>query len=260
MEKSTNAAPSTEIVRRKAHLPKNKKLFWMFHVFGFLFIALGTVLLPVWSGTNLPWRDFGANYFSLIFFFVIIVYIIGYLIRQIIRESKTPIKILTVFEAGFFFAVAIGSIMQHFDSVSIGGPGTIVGIAFWSRGFVYIVKAYLCKHEEGDKYPLWMLIFSIGLVSFGSVMIANRVFSITHVVWVVSVTIALIGMFLIFLGFISKPKVDKALIALKREQKKIKKQERELLKSKKKASKLEGKTEKMIDDEDEPLALEAPKE
>lgn len=256
MEKTTSATPSTEIAKKKAHLPRNKKLFWMFHVFGLLFLALGTVLLPVWSGTTLPWKNFGANYFSLIFFFVIIVYILGYLIKQIIRESKTPIKILTVFEAGFFFAVAIGSIMQHFDSVSIGGPGTIVGIAFWSRGFVYIVKAYLCKHEENDKYPLWMLICSIGLVSFGSIMIANKLFSITHVVWIVSCTIILIGLFLIFLGLVSKPKVDKALLALKREQKKIKKQEKELLKSKKKAIKLEGK----VEIESETLALEAPKE
>lgn len=258
---NATVAPATEAIKKKAHLPRNKKFFWMFFVIGTLLLLLGGALLPVWSNVDVPWKDFGTRLFSLIFFFVILIYIIGYLLRQIIRESKTAIKILTVFEAGFFFAVAIGSILQYFDSASIGGPGTIVGMAFWSRGFVYIVKAYLCKHEEGDKYPLWTLILSIGLVSLGSVMIANKLFSITHVVWVVSVTILLVGAFMILLGFISKPKVDKALLALKREQKKIRRQEKELAKAQKRAerleSKVEGESEKKAD---EVLSLEAPKE
>ena len=92
-------------------------------------------------------------------------------------------------------------------------------------------------------------------------MIANKLFSITHVVWVVSVTILLVGAFMILLGFISKPKVDKALLALKREQKKIRRQEKELAKAQKRAerleSKVEGESEKKAD---EVLSLEAPKE
>ncbi|MBO5374246.1 MAG: hypothetical protein J6A54_02200 [Clostridia bacterium] len=235
--------PNADTIRKKSHLPRNKKFFWIFFVLSAIFLGLGVMLLPVWENTSLPWNDFGARFFSLIFSIIIIFYIVGYLFKQIFKEQKTAIKILTVFEAGFFFAVAIGSIMQYFDSASIGGPGTIVGIAFWSRGFVYIVKAYLCKHEENDEYPLWMLIFSVGLVSLGSIMIANTLFTTSLVIWVVAITLLVVALIFLVFGFVSKPKVDKALKALKKEQKKIKKQEKELLKSQKRAQKLEGKVE-----------------
>ena len=148
--KIQEATPVVEAIKKKSHLPRNKKMFWMFYILSALFLALGGALLPVWGETDVPWKNLGDKFFSLILSFVILVYILGYLIRQIIREGKVAIKVLTVFEAGFFFAVALGSFMQNIDSASIGGPSTIVGIAFWSRGFVYIVKAYLCKHVEGD--------------------------------------------------------------------------------------------------------------
>lgn len=248
MKKPTNQESTssvTEAVKKKSHLPKNKKLFWVFFIFSALLLGLGGALLPVWKDTDVLWKDLGDKFFSLILSIVIIVYIIGYLMKQIIRESKVAIKILTVFEAGFFFAVAVGSFMQYFDSASIGGPSTIVGIAFWSRGFVYIVKAYLCKHEEDDKYPLWTLILSIGLVSLGSVMIANKMFTTEHVVWVVSITLIVVGFIMFCLGIISKPKVDKIALALKKEQKTLKKQEKELLKAEKAVSKTKKKADKL---------------
>ncbi len=245
MSTTTPSTPTTDKIKKKAHLPRNKKFFWMFFVLSALFLVLGGAILPVWESTNVPWKNFGNEFFSLIFFAVILIYIVGYLIKQIVRESKTAIKILTVFEAGFFFAIAIGSILQYFDSASIGGPGTIVGIAFWSRGFVYVVKAYLCKHEEGDKYPLWTLILSIGLITLGSIMIANDIFTTEHVIWIVSCTLILISLVFLFLGFISKPKVDKAQLALKREQQKLKKQEKELKKQEKLVEKTQKRTESL---------------
>lgn len=245
MEKTNNNLPNADTIKRRARIPRNKKYYWVFFVLSLAFLVLGVALLPTWREADVFWNSLGTKYFNLIFFFIVILYIIGYLMRQIIRERKVAIKILTVFEAGFFFAVALGSIMQHFQDAVIGGTAAIVGIAFWSRGFVYIVKAYLCKHDEIDKYPLWMLILSIGLVSLGSVMIANRMFTPTLVIWIVScLLILLAGVFLTF-GFVSKPEVDKAMKAYKKEQKKLKKQEKELAKQEKAVAKAQKKAEKL---------------
>ena len=234
------------ISTKKSHLPKNKRLFWVFFVFSAITLALGVALLPIWNGTNVFWESWGYDFFSLILFFIIFVYIVGFLLKQIIREKKIAVKILTVFEAGFFFAIAIGCIMEQFDLVSVVGPCTIVGAALWSRGFVYIVKAYLCKHDESDKYPLWMLIVSVGLVTLGTIMMANDdVFTTNHIVWAVSCVLILVAVIFLALGFISKPKVDKTIKRLKKQQKKQRQEEKALARQQKKTLKSRKKTEKL---------------
>lgn len=254
-------------IAKKSHLPKNKKFFWLFFIFGIGFAVLGTSLIPVWAGTNLPWESLGNDFFSLIFSLIILVYIVGYLFKRIALEKKVAVKILTVFEAGFFSAIAIGSIMEQYDMVSVAGPCTILGAALWLRGFVYIVKAYLCKHDESDRYPLWMLIVSVGLVTLGSVMITKNIFEVYHILWATGVILIITGIILFVLGFVSKPKVDKALKKLKkqqkiqkREEKALKKQEKKTFKSQEKTAKLEGKIEKKGENEGEALPqLEGPK-
>ena len=77
-------------------------------------------------------------------------------------------------------------------------------------------------------------------------MIANKVFTTEHVVWVVSITLLVVALIMLFLGIVSKPKRDKVALALKKEQKKLKKQEKELAKTKKKADKLETKAEALL--------------
>lgn len=240
---------SKDISTKKSRIPKGKKFFWMFFILGIATLLLGVALLPVWQDTDLPWKDLGNKLFSLIFAAIILVYILGFLIKQVIREKKVAVKILTVFEAGFFFAVALGSIMQYLSLVKIGGPCTIVGAAVWSRGFVYIVKAYLCKHDETDKYPLWMLIVSVGLVTLGSIMMTEEIFTLDIVVWFASCVLILTSIIFIIFGFISKPKLSKeekakkkADALLKKEQKALQKQEKELGKQEKALEKQEKAT------------------
>lgn len=244
---------------KKARLPRNKKFFWFFYILSICSFVIGVALLPVWSGTGVFFESFGNDFFSLLLFFIIIVYILGFLIKQIIKEKKVAVKILTVFEAGFFFAIALGCIMEQFRLGSLVGPCTIVGAALWSRGFVYIVKAYLCKHDEGDKYPLWMLVFSVGLVSLGSIMMTKEVFSTAHIVWASAFILLLLGVIFFFLGVISKPKIDKALKAYKREQKRLKKQEKLTAKQEKRTLKAESRLRR-VEERENPTtpSLEAP--
>ena len=247
---------------RKSRLPKNKRFFWIFYILFIFTLALGVALLPVWAGTGVFWENLGNDMFSMILFFIIIVYILGFLIKQIIKEKKVTVKILTVFEAGFFFAIALGCIMEQFNLVTVVGPCTIVGAALWSRGFVYIVKAYLCKHDKGDKYPLWMLVISVGLVTLGSIMMTKTIFSTHHIVLAVSAILILVAIIFLFLGIISKPKIDKAVKKLKREQKKLKKQEKLREKQEKRTLKAEAKVKKLEARESsgELPALEGPAE
>ena len=210
--KATTEEKLAEATVTRARLPKNKKFFWVFYVLSGLSLLLGVALLPAWKNVNVVWNKLGEDGFSLILCSIIMVYIIGFLIRQVIREAKVPVKILTVFEAGFFFAIAIGCVLQFADLVSIADACTIIGAAVWSRGIVYIVKAYLCKHGESDKYPLWMLILSIGLVTLGTIMIASAViyksplFSQEQLVWFVSISLILGSFVFMTFGIISKPK------------------------------------------------------
>lgn len=212
---------------KKSRIPRNKKFYWVFFLLSLASLALGVALLPVWQNTNVIWKDLGTKLFSMIFFFIILVYILGFLIKQIIREKKTTIKILTVFEAGFFFAIAIGCIMEQFNMASVVGPCTIVGAAIWARGFVYIVKAYLCKHEKSDRYPLWMLVISVGLVTLGTVMMTKEIFNVNHIVWFCACVVLLTGIVFFVLGLASKPKLTKAQKKEKKEQKKLAKAQKE---------------------------------
>ena len=188
---------------KKSRIPRNKKFYWVFFLLSLASLALGVALLPVWQNTNVIWKDLGTKLFSMIFFFIILVYILGFLIKQIIREKKNTIKILTFFEAGFFFAIAICCFMEQFNMASVVGPCTIVGAAIWARGFVYIVKAYLCKHEKADRYPLWMLVISVGLVTLGTVMMTKEIFNVNHIVWLCACVILLAGLVFFVLGFAS---------------------------------------------------------
>jgi signal transduction histidine kinase len=264
---------------KKSRIPKNKRFYWAFYLLSLISLVLGVALLPVWEKTDVVWKDLGTNLISMILFFIIIVYIVGYLIKQIIREKKITIKILTVFEAGFFFAIAIGCIMEQFNMVSVVGPCTIVGAAIWSRGFVYIVKAYLCKHEKTDKYPLWMLVFSVGLVTLGTIMMTKEIFTTRHIVWFSAGLLIVAALVFFVFGVISKPKVDKALQreqkkikkaekeqkALEAEQKKLEKEKKALEKQEKKTEKAKAKNEKTLEEieaekKDAPALLEAKKE
>lgn len=246
---------------RKARIPRNKKFYWAFYILSLISFAVGAMLLPVWQNTDVVWKDLGTQIISMILFAIIIFYILGYLIKQIIREKKVTIKILTVFEAGFFFAIAIGCIMEQFDMASVVGPCAIVGAAIWSRGFVYIVKAYLCKHEKTDKYPLWMLIFSVGLVTFGTIMMVKPIFTTLHIVWFSACVLLLAALVFFIFGMASKPKVDRALKkeqkkikkaekeqkALEAEQKKLEKEKKALEKQEKKTAKAKAKNEKALE-------------
>lgn len=213
--KQTTEQKLAEATVTRAKFPKNKKFFWVFFVLSALSLLVGVALLPAWKNVDVIWNTLSEKSFSLILCSIIMVYIIGFLIRQVIREPKTPVKILTVFEAGFFFAIAIGCVLQFANLVDIADACTIIGAAVWSRGIVYIVKAYLCKHEESDSYPLWMLILSIGLVTLGTIMISSSmiyhrpVFGHEHLVWFVAISLILGSFVFMTFGIISKPKKKK---------------------------------------------------
>ena len=265
---------------RKARIPRNKKFYWAFYLLSLICFVVGAMLLPIWENTDVVWKDLGTKIISMILFAMIIFYILGYLIKQIIREKKVTIKILTVFEAGFFFAIAIGCIMEQFNMASVVGPCAIVGASIWSRVFVYIVKAYLCKHEKTDKYPLWMLIFSVGLVTLGTIMMVKPIFTTLHIVWFSACTLLFAALVFFIFGMVSKPKVDKALLkeqkkikkaekeqkALEAEQKKLEKEKKELEKQEKKTAKAKAKNEKALEaveaekKDAAPALLEAPEE
>lgn len=196
---------------------RKTRLYWSFYVLSAILLLVGIALMPFWKGKNVFWAGLGDRFFSIVLFVFIFTYITGFLIKQMIRERNMSIKILTIFEAGFFFAIAVGCIMQFFNQASLVDSCTIVGAALWSRGFVYIVKAYLFKHDNEDRYPLWMLIVSVGLVTLGSIMMVKQLFPDELIVWIVAVALVLAAICCFVLAILMKPKPDKEKLKLKKE-------------------------------------------
>lgn len=236
---------------------KKSRLFWGFYILGAILLTIGIALMPLWKDKNVFWAGLGDKFFSIVLFVFIFTYITGVLVKQIIKEKYMPVKILTIFEAGFFFAIAIGCIMEFLNKASLVDSCVIVGAALWSRGFVYIVKAYLYKHEKDDKYPLWMLIVSVGLVSIGSIMMVNKLFTDELIVWIVASLLVLASILCFIIGLIMKPAKDKAKLQKKKDKKKQKKLEK---KNKKEQEKLEKKEQEKQQSLPEPVKqIEEPK-
>ena len=78
-----------EIKEEKKNLkPQKTKLFWLYFVASALLITLGIFLLPVWSNSNVFFKDWSNNSIDIILAILIVLYVVFYLLKKVKTGTK----------------------------------------------------------------------------------------------------------------------------------------------------------------------------
>lgn len=191
---------------KKLFQPKKTKMFWLYFIFGILFVLLGVMLMPVWNNVDWAfWKSYGMDIINIVICGCLFLYLFGFLIKKIMK-NKGVVQVLTIIEFVLLALIAVGCVLQQFKVINIGGACAILGLALWCRGVVEIFRAYYHQKGNNQKYPIWWLVISIVLVSFGTYLYARPLFQDITVLWILVIFIFLISAILIIDGFIAKPK------------------------------------------------------
>lgn len=200
------------------------KLFWLYFVFGVILFVPSVMLIPIWKDydVNVFFKNWGYNIVNIIICFAIALYLILVVFKKIISKSNKVVKILTVIEFVLLSLIALGAVFTQFDVLPIKEPGQILGFALWIRGVVEVFRAYyfnkndlLTTDDDKSKtstFTIGNLIVSIILISLGVVMIVTNFITIQIVLWVITLTLSIIGIVIFVLGFVKKPIMVKNII------------------------------------------------
>lgn len=206
--------------------PAKTKWFWVYIVVGILGILLGIMLMPVWS--NCPdwvfWKSWGTTIINMIICVCIVLYLCLYLIKKVTSRSNSVVKVLTIIEFVVLALIALGCVLQQFHVINVGGACAILGLAMWCRGTVEIFRAYYHQHGNNERYPIWWLVISIFLVSFGVYLFAKPLFSDIVVLWFFVVLILVVSIILFVDGFLAKPESRKVKVVKEKKTKSKKNQ------------------------------------
>ena len=185
--------------------PQKSKFFWAYFVLGGLLLTFGVFLLPIWTEFNVFWKGWGEIIINLFMFLLISVYVFGYLLRKLNKEKNKNIIILVVMEMVILLLIAIGCILEMFDTFHIGGPCVILGAALWLRGVVHILKGYFLRHTKKEQPSFALLLLAVVLVTVGTVLVVNPFFDVSHLIWVMASTVIAIGCVCVLWGVLMIP-------------------------------------------------------
>mgnify|MGYP000805301574 FL=1 len=172
-----------KFVNRLLH-PTKTKFFWAYIVVGIIGILLGIMLMPVWDSCPdwVFWRTWGKQIINIIICVCIILYLVFFLLKKIMKRTNGVVKVLTIIEFVILALIALGCILQQFKVINVGGACAILGLALWCRGTVEIFRAYYHQKGNNEKYPVWWLAVAIALVTLGTYIFAKPVFlSLIHI-------------------------------------------------------------------------------
>lgn len=184
---------------------KKTKLFWLYIVAGTI-LFLGAILLaPFWQSTSVPFKDWGAMIVNITMGVALALYLIFYLAKKLLIASNSKIQLLTIIEFIVLTVIALGCFLAQFNILRITQPCMILGIALWARGAIEIVRAYLYRGTADSKYPAWLLVVAIAMVTIGTYIIAAPFFTALHLQWIIVCAIFVFGAFMIYYGIKVKP-------------------------------------------------------
>ena len=191
-------------------LSKQKsKYFWVYIVLGALLMIASIMLMPFWAyvAPDLFFAHWGGNFVKIVIACVIVLYLFGYLIKKVISAQITVVKVLTIIEFTILALVAIGCIVSQFAVFSFD-ISLILALALWMRGTIEIIRVYYYNGASG-KYPMYMLLIAIALVTLGGFIIASNFISSETVLWVATGVAFVFSLIIFVLGFIKNPKSKK---------------------------------------------------
>ena len=191
--------------KMKKLLTFNKtKLFWMYYILAVVCLLAAVVFAPLWSGTDIFFKSWGAKVIDFFIAVLIIVYLCTYLRKKVARGGNGVIKVLTIVEFALLSLIALGCILSQFKVVNIGGPCQIAGLIMWCRGTIEVFRAYYFRGTT-TKYPVWLVAVSVALITLGTYLYIKPLFTAKDLQWALA-AIMLVGMIIfIYAGIVTKP-------------------------------------------------------
>lgn len=193
---------------------KKTKLFWLYLVASALLITLGIFLLPVWSESNVFFKNWSNGSIDIILAVLVVLYIVFYLFKKFeyndIKNSKC-LKIVKTIEICLLFVLSIFCVLEQFKVTDFVGPCFVAGCILYLRGLVLGIKAYLYTHKKTEKYSVFDLIFTFISLTAGTILMIHPFYGETFI-WIISIIILLISVLLIIVGIISIPKKEEKVL------------------------------------------------
>ncbi len=189
---------------KKAFSLKKTKLFWTYYIAAFICLLAAVVFAPLWSKTDLFFKNWGAKVIDLIIAALIIFYLVTYLSKKVARGGNGVIKILTIVEFVLLSLIALGCILSQFKIVNLGGPCEIVGLIMWIRGAIEVYRAYYFRGTS-TKYPAWLVAVAIALITFGTYLYIKPLFQARHLQWALVAVMLVIMIYFIYAAIVTKP-------------------------------------------------------
>lgn len=183
---------------------KKTKAFWLYIVLGIVAIISAIILAPFWLNTDVPFKSWGSSFVNISMGSALVLYLILYLAKKIKNAESSKVQLLCIAEFVVLGIAALGCFLTEFDVLLISRPCIILGIALWSRGSIEVARAYLYR-GAGTKYPSWLLVVAILMITFGTYIFANPWFEAIHLQWIIVSAFAIFGGFLIYYGVRAKP-------------------------------------------------------
>ena len=184
---------------------KKTKAYWLYIALGIVTWIFGILLLPFWGSiwNECPWKSWGTDLVMLFMALVIGLYLFMFLIKKINRY-RGVVQVLTIIEFVLLALIALGLVFSQFNILAIPKqPSVILGLALYCRGVIEIFRAYYYHHS------VWWLVVAILFVTFGVYLMVKPLVQLTLIVWLLAISVIVIGIFLITYGALANPKAKK---------------------------------------------------
>ena len=195
----------------KKIIVKKTKAYWLYIALGIVTLIFGILLLPFWGSiwNECPWKSWGTDLVMLFMAIVIGLYLFMFLIKKINRY-RGVVQVLTIIEFVLLALIALGLVFSQFNILAIPKqPSVILGLALYCRGVIEIFRAYYYHHSMKTIYPVWWLVVAILFVTFGVYLMVKPLVQLTLIVWLLAISVIVIGIFLITYGALANPKAKK---------------------------------------------------
>lgn len=183
---------------------KKTRFYWVYFILAILLFLGALIVAPIWSGTDVFFKSWGAKLIDILIAVAIAYYIIVYLLKKV-SSSKGAILILTIVEIVLLSLVALGSVLSQFKVINISGPCQVLGLALWLRGVIELVRAYYYRGFTSKiKYSLAQLAVAIAMVTFGTYIFARPIISSTTMLWILVALLIVFGVYTLLYGISAK--------------------------------------------------------
>ena len=190
----------------KLKINTNKsKLFWFFIVIGTVLAAVAVLLAPLWDGTDVPFKSWGANIINILIAAVIVLYLVAYLWKKIISGGSGMIKFLTIVEFTVLTLIAVGCVFSQFNIIPLKEVCRIFGLILWCEGVIEAFRSFYYRKSGEGRYPVWKLVVALIAVTFGTYCFAKPFIDNVVILWIFVLALFALGIFFIALGIMKKP-------------------------------------------------------